>query len=270
MVRWLLLFLLFAGTQGISREIAVSVYPLAAIAGQLVPQDVPVIHVVPSGADPHHFEPTPSQVRALQHVDIFFGVDDHFDGWIERFLPESCLRVYLKTNEDRDEHIWLSISGGRRIANRMARTLEQQFPEQAGQVEENHARFLESMRKAGDSIHQILTPYAGSGFIQYHPAWDTFAKENGLVITGTLSNGHGRTVSAKQLMQILNQARQTGTRTVVIGLHVQAPVVRTAVRELNGKLVRLDAIGDPAKPDRDSYPELLIMNARLLAEGFHE
>ncbi len=270
MRRLILFLILLTSIQGFSSDIAVSVYPLAAIARELAPEGVSVTYVVPIGADPHHFEPTPSQVRSLQHTKLFFGIDDHFDGWIERFLPESCVRVYLKSPEDRDEHIWLSISGGRRIADNMARSLEKHFPDQADSITEKHAQFMEHMATAQQTIHQILAPYAGTGIIQFHAAWDRFAEENDLLVNGTLSAGHGRPVSAKQLVQILNHARETGTRAVVIGLHVQAPVVRTVVRELNGQLVRLDAIGDPAKPERDGYPELLILNARLLAEGFHE
>lgn len=270
MRHWLLILILFGTTHVFSATVAVSVYPLAAIAGQLVPEGVSVNHVVPIGADPHHFEPTPSQVRSLQDVEIFFGVDDHFDGWIERFLPASCVRVYLKGPADRDEHIWLSVAGGRRLADRMSRTLSEQYPDQALQISENNARFQRSMLEAASLIQQVLAPFKGYRFIQYHPAWDTFALENGLTITGSLSRGHGRPVSPKQLTAILKRARENGTRTVVIGLHVQAPVVQTVVRELEAELVRLDAIGDPERSDRDGYPELLVLNARLLAEGFHE
>lgn len=265
---WLLILLLSLSLQAAPVQICVSVYPLADIAGQLVPKGVTVFHIVPPHADPHHFEPTVSIVRSLQQVDLFLGVDPHFDGWIQKFLPESADIVFLKEKSDPDEHIWLSITGGRNTAKRIHQALIAMFPGQSDQLKDRLARFMDRMDAAERDIHHLMKPYRGKAFIQYHPAWDRFAVEMGLTVAGTLSGGHGHDVSPRKLASIITRARSDGTRVVVIGLHKQSRIVDTLVKEIDGRKVMLDAIGSPGEADRNTYPELLLFNADKLAEAF--
>jgi len=249
-------------------QVCVSVYPLSVIARQLVPQGVSVLYVVPPGADPHHFEPTPSTVRSIQNASLFLGVDDHFDGWIRRFLPKNCPTHYLKTETDPDEHVWLGFQAGRDTASRMHAVLRTTFPDRQTELDANLAAFLKRMDDGERQARTVLEPYAGQRFVQYHPAWDRFAEEMGLTITGTLSGGHGHEISPRTLANLIRTSRETGTRVVAIGLRKQSRTVETFVREINGVRVNLDAIGDPDDPSRDEFPELLIYNATQLAKGF--
>ena len=261
-----LIVLLIAVVPAMASNICVSVYPLATIARQLVPSDFTVFHVVPPHADPHHFEPTPSVVRQIQQSDLFIGVDDHFDGWVAKFLPDGCETVYLRTHDDPDEHIWLGIQAARDTASRIHRKLASLYPDRKDEMDQQLAQFLAVMDETAQSIAE-MNACRGTRIIQYHPAWDRFAAEMGITVAATLSTGHGHEVSARKLAGIITDAKKTGTTIVVLGLHKQSRIVNTLVSEINGTMVQLDTIGDPDDPQRDGFPELLLYNAQKLTEG---
>lgn len=263
--RFLLAFLI-ATLPAAASNICVSVYPLGEITRQLVPADFTVFHVVPPHADPHHFEPTPSVVRQIQQSDLFIGVDDHFDGWVARFLPDGCETVYLKTHADPDEHIWLGIQAARDTASRIHRKLAILYPDRKDEMAKQLTQFLAAMDQTARSISE-MDACRGTRIIQYHPAWNRFAAEMGITVAATLSTGHGHEISARKLAGIIADAKETGTRIVVLGLHKQSRIVNTLISEINGTLVHLDAIGDPNDPQRDGFPELLLYNAQKLNEA---
>ncbi len=251
-------------------SIAVSVFPVASIVAQIAGSAGQVETVIPPFANPHHFSPTPATAIQLQNASVFFGITPEFDGWIQKFLPEKTKVVFLKDPDQPNEHIWLYPEGGNRIARKVAKVLSAMFPGQAKRFQQNLTNFLKSMAETDKTIAKLLAPVRGSVFIQYHPAWDKFAATYGLNVLATISNGHGKELSARGLIHLIQKARSGHVRVVVMGLHKQSRTTTTLVREIHGRELRLDALGNPKDLSRNSYQKLLLFNARKLAEALHE
>ncbi len=250
--------------------IAVSVYPVANIVKQVAGPAAAVETVIPPFANPHHFSPTPSTAVKLQSAALFFGVTPEFDGWIRKFLPEETKVVFLKGKNQPNEHIWLYPEGGKRIAKAVAEILSKTYPEKAALFQQNLKRFLNSMDETGRKLARVLAPVRGAAFIQYHPAWNSFAAAYGLKILATISNGHGKEVSPRELMNLIQKARAAHVKVVVMGLHKSSRTAQTLIREIHGRELRLDALGNPEDPGRNCYQKLLFYNAQKLAEALHD
>ncbi|OVE78695.1 hypothetical protein BVY01_04680, partial [bacterium I07] len=101
--------------------------------------------------------------------------------------------------------------------------------------------------------------------IQWHPAWDYFAHDYGLNISGTVGQGHGDMPSIKHFQDLIRKGREQNVRGIVIGLHIQSSSADALSRELGVPLLHLDAIGTPENPAMDTYIEMMKHNAQYLA-----
>ena len=251
-------------------RVATSIFPISDIIRQIADGNEQVQTVIPPFADPHDFEPKPSEIVRLNSARIFFGVNRHFDGWIVKFLPPHCKVIFLSEPGQTNEHIWLDTKGGERIARKIASTLKQLDPEHSAEYEKRFLTFQQSLANVHQQAAQLFQNLKTRTFIQYHPAWNTFASEFSLSIQATIVSGHGKEPSPRQLLELIRDARRRHVHVVVIGLHVENKTAITLAHEINGKLVRLDTLGNPDNPSRNTYQKILIFNAHKLAEALNE
>ncbi len=67
-------------------SIYTSFYPLYDFASKIAGDRADVINLIPPGAEPHDFEPTPKDLVKLSEVDIFVYNGSGFETWIEDVL----------------------------------------------------------------------------------------------------------------------------------------------------------------------------------------
>jgi zinc transport system substrate-binding protein len=267
-------------------RIATSIYPLKDFTYQIAGEHAEVFHLIPAGANPHYFEPPPSIIRQLRNVDLFVGVHPEFDGWIEDLLPSQTPRLYLHPDIDGTDHpeypeqdghdpsfnphFWLSVPTVREVLSKIALTLCEMDTLHCEVYSQNLQKYQSRLDSLDREIRNQLLPFQNQAFIQWHPAWDGFASDYGLRIAGTLEYGHGDALPVRSFHQIIRRAKSEDVRLVVIDLNVKSDAVQALVHELDGRLLRLDAIGGPEKTDGNTYMKLMSNNARLLAQAFRE
>ena len=104
-----------AGSGTESATVFVSIPPLRGLVSDLLPADAAEVkEIVPAGASPEQFEPSPADVRALSGARLLFAVGENFESaWLGRVqaqMPE--LRVVhlgdglatLRFGEEGEEH----------------------------------------------------------------------------------------------------------------------------------------------------------------------
>jgi zinc transport system substrate-binding protein len=265
-------------------RVAVSVFAIRDIVHRIHPESE-IVTAIPPGANPHTFEPTPSLVRELQTVDCFLGVHPDFDGWIGRLLPKpaqthwfidspekSCLEVMNHPQGVMNHpqgvmnpHIWLSIQGARDIARKTAKAFMDLDPGRRSQIEENLAAFEIEMDSLRSEFQTLFDGLMDRRFIQWHPAWNDFAKEFDLDITGVIERGEGREPSIREIQTLIHDANETHTRVIVMEYNRTSRAADALRDAIHGRFVSLDGIGDPRSPERSDYPNLMRFNARSLA-----
>lgn len=263
-------------------RIVTSIYPLRDIVRHIAGTETEVFHLIPAGANPHDYDPPPSIVRQLQNVNLFVGVHPDFDGWIEDLLPSQTSSLYLHLESgmpgqirsdhvrDFNPHFWLSVRTVREVIHGLADALCSMDSAHCQSCFDHLRDYQSRLDSLDQEITDQLHPFQGRALIQWHPAWDGFASDYQLKIAGTLEYGHGDTLPLQSFHETIQIARRAGVRLVIIGLNVESDAVKTFVRELDGRLLRLDTIGGPDKPDRNTYIRLMSNNARLLAQALGE
>jgi zinc transport system substrate-binding protein len=111
-----LLFIFSLSISGASEKIkvAASFYPLAHFAEHVGGEHADVMNIMPPGAEPHEFEPTPKDIRKIYESDIFLFHGAGLDPWAERvrndlkrkgtYVLEMAEHI---SSVQSDPHIWL-------------------------------------------------------------------------------------------------------------------------------------------------------------------
>ena len=75
------LLLLLVACSGVTNEpmVAGTLYPAAYLAEGIIGDKANVVSVVPVGAEPHSYEPTPSQIVAISNADLYIAIGLEFD-----------------------------------------------------------------------------------------------------------------------------------------------------------------------------------------------
>jgi len=262
--------------------VATSIFPLYDIIQNIAEERADIFFIIPIGANPHTYEPVPSVVERLQDIDMFIGSHRDLDNWIEEYLSEQTSMKYLNDHEgenpeehdrrhrETNPHIWLTVKGAKKLAERIAEYVSDFVPEHALYYKKNLDEYLQRLDDLDRDIFSLFENVKNKKFIQWHPAWDYFAKDYGLEIVGTIAYGHGDKPSVKEFKALVEKARKENVKVIVIGLNLESRAATALRREIDGTLVRLDSIGDPEDKEKNSYIQLMMYNAKKLAEALNQ
>jgi len=252
-------------------QIAVSIYPLFDIVRNITGDKADVYFIIPPGANPHIFEPAPRDIERLLKADIFFGISEDFDLWIVKMTLSDTPIYYLSETDNNlyqdNPHIWLSVRGAIKLSEKIFNILSVIDPENLEYYLENYSKYKEELRKLDEEFEEIFTSIENRRFIQWHPAWDYFAEDYDLEIIGTIKSGHADEPSIKEIQQLIERAEENDVKVVVIGLDEHSPTAEVFSSEIEGILLKLDAIGNPQIEERSTYIKMMRFNAENLS-GF--
>ncbi|MGC7847212.1 metal ABC transporter substrate-binding protein [Desulforudis sp. 1088] len=82
-----------AGTEKDKIIVAASIFPLADITKQIAGDRADVITVLPPGASPHTFEPTPDQVKRLSNASLLIQIGANLDDWAAKAVTSAAPSV---------------------------------------------------------------------------------------------------------------------------------------------------------------------------------
>ncbi len=275
--------------------VAASIHPLALLVAEVGGDAVAVQTLLPPGASPHGFEPTPSQVRALASARLLVTVGAGLDGWADRMyeavggkarvaiaahgplMPAGPGHHHHDGDEDGDEehdhaagdpHVWLDPVWVRDHAvPALEKALADAAPEHAAAFHANAAAFAERLTALDTHLAAELAPVKGKAFVAFHGSWTYFAARYGLKQVAVVEPLPGREPTARWMAEVIGEARESGARVVLIEPQFAPGPAKTIAAQFDGRVVTVDPVGDPRTPQGMTYEALMRFNARAFREG---
>jgi len=181
-------------------------------------------------------------------------------------MPAKTARYHLRDlMTDHNPHVWLSVKKAKMIASAARDRLAVLDPEGKAAYDANLASYEKKLDELDGRIGNMYREIKGRQFIQWHPSWNYFASDYGIVVAGTIESGHGDSPSLGHFKDLIERARRGGVKAVVVDLNVQSGAAESLAREIGGRMVRLDGIGDPGNAGKATYIELMESNAKVFA-----
>jgi len=243
-----------SGAQGVY----VSIPPQAFLVEWLVGDLVDVGILLPPGASPATYEPTPKQIAALDRSQLYLQIGAPFEGpvlaKVAELMPDLRI-VDCRTGVELepiggdghdhgfgllDPHIWLDPRRMKIIADTTAKALQTLLPNEAPSIEERLAALLKAIDDTDARVGDALAPFAGRTLLVFHPAYGYFTRRYGLIQRAVEVDG--KAPSARRLATVVDEIRQQP----VPALFVQPQFSRSAAERvaiaLDCELVELDPL----------------------------
>ncbi len=271
-------------------SVVVSIHPLFDLVRDVAGEHADVVRVLPAGASPHTFDPTPRDVGRIVAADlvVFNGA---LDLWLRELVEASGSRAPLveviadervqavlrDTFPDLvavdaggavvgfNPHVWLDPLVMREAATLVAEALAAVAPDQADAFAANAARLREELLALDAELRETLAPVRGAAFVPFHDAWPYFAARYGLDLIVEIEPFPGREPSPAYLRYALDKIRDSGASAVFSEVQLNRRPAEVVADEAGVALFELDPLGGLG--GRDRYAELLRANAAVILEA---
>jgi zinc transport system substrate-binding protein len=247
------------------------------MARQVGGDEVNVLTLLPPGANPHTFEPSPKMIKELEGVRLMLVVGHGLDEWIET-LGQNLPGIRIQTVDEGiallgsgagDPHYWLSIENAKTIASNIAGALSELDPAGREKYLENLKLYSARLDEADREIKRTLSGLVNRKLVLCHAGWNYFAEAYGLEIAGTVETPEGGEPTPKHLARLGDAIQAHGAKALFCEPAAAKHIAESVAGDFNLRVYELDPIG--GADGRTSYIDLMKHNARVIAEGLrHE
>lgn len=204
--------------------------------------------LVPTGADPHTYEPSPRVLKGIEKARLYLAIGSGIEfevHWVPRIraLNPDLEIVYCFEGVEvvpGDPHVWLSLRNAEVAITRMAEVLKRTFPQWRDDIEANAEAYRKELRELDRRISRKLEPYRGKAFLSFHPAWTYFARDYGL--RQLVVEREGKEPGARTLTEVIEEAKREGIRVIFVPPRFNRRLVEGVAGELGAQIRVLDPL----------------------------
>jgi len=248
--------------------ITVSILPQKYFVERIGGDYVDVNVMVPPGASPATYEPTPVQLSALSKSELYFAIGVPFENaWLDRIAAANPAMPVVKTQDciDRvpmtgeeggvDPHIWLSPRLVKTQADTIYEALARIDCAHELEYKTNLESFLSDIDKLDTDIRDTLANVQSRTFMVFHPSWGYFARDYDLEMIAIEIGG--QEPSAAELAHLIELAQSKNIKVVFAQPEFSIRAAETIANQIGGQVVLID----PLAPD-------WLDNMRQVAQAF--
>ena len=258
--------------------VVVTILPQAEFVENVGGEKVRVTVMVPPGASPHTYEPTPSQMTALAKAEMYAKVGSGVEFelvWMDKLLATNpdmlvvdCSRgIELQEmvaedehehSEREDPHIWMSPANAQIMVRNICAGLIGVDPENKGYYEQNRDAYLQQLAEIDREIRDGLAGVENRRLMVYHPAFGYFTREYDLIMIPI--EKEGKEPTAAGLAHLIEQAKAHDIRVIFAEPQFDPKSAEVIAEAIGGRVVLIDTLA------KDYIGNLrLIMNEMLSA-----
>jgi zinc transport system substrate-binding protein len=236
-------------------KVVATISPLADFARQVGGEKVEVTLLLPSGASPHTFEPTPKIVRKIAEASIFLKIGSGLEFWADRMIHSASTNIYIVDSsagvdlitdiahhdkhehhgpEDRahaDPHIWLDPVICIQIISKIETALSTIDPPNALYYKRNAAAYQKKLRQLDKEIAERTKLFRTREYVTFHSAWNYFSRRYGLKVAAVIEESPGKEPAPRQVKKIIEILKRQNTRVVFAEPQFSPKIAETIARK---------------------------------------
>lgn len=249
-----------------AKSISVSIEPISYLVGRITGDDFEINVLVPSGASPELYEPTPAQMRQVANSLLFFntGLID-FEQNLSRAIENNMKDVAVVSlsqgirligaehsaeashngnvgslhHHGTDPHIWTTPANLKIMAGKIFNEIDRLYPDSL-KYRKNYERLSLALDSLDVRLAKIFENGKNRSFIIYHPALSYLARDYDL--NQISIENEGKEPSARHIKELVDRAKRDGIDKVLYQKQFSAGVVRTLAQELGAEVVAVDPL----------------------------
>lgn len=259
-----------------AESIFVSVLPLKYFTEQIVGDRFPVEVMVPPGASPATYAPTPKQMERLSNASLFLSAG-HLgfeNAWLGKFrqaypaleVVNTSIGIELIEAEEEhhgdhshqgvDPHTWVSPKQAYFIAINIFEAIVTIDPGNRDRYKKNLEKLLKDIVDIDEKTEEKLKLAKGNKFLIFHPSLGYIARDYGLEQMSI--EYEGKSPSPRHMQQIIDDARSQQIKIVLIQKEFEMDNAKSIANEIGADVVQVN-------PLDYNWPEQVLYIADILS-----
>ena len=242
-----------------------------------------VHEIISAGADPHDYEPRPSDAVSLTEAAVVFKSGGDLDGWLDDLLDNAggdaevvSLLDHVETIKGEgeiDPHWWQDPRNAMLAAAGARDALTEADPEGRETYRRNAAAYTKELERLDSEIADCMekVPTGQRKLVTTHDALGYFARRYGVEVVGALipSLSTQAQPSVRDINALVDQIRDEGVQAIfpetAINDELEQAVSREAGAEV-GKALWADSLGREGSSG-DTLLKAMAFNTQAMVDG---
>jgi ABC-type Zn uptake system ZnuABC Zn-binding protein ZnuA len=231
-------------------------------------------------ADPHDYEPKPSDVRSITDADIVLKSGGELDHWLDDVIENAGgdadtvnLIDFVKTIGDEDPHWWHDPHNTVLAVREIERALVAADPDGRGAYTRNAEGYEARLRELDSEITACIrmVPLPRRKLVTTHDALGYFASRYGIEVVGAVipSLSTQAQASAHDVQELVDRIRDEGVEAIfperTLSPRLEGAIAREAGVQV-GDPLWADALG-PRGSNGETYLEAMASNTESMVTG---
>lgn len=259
---------------------------LADMIGRVGGTRVQVANIIPVGAGPEDYQPSPDDARALAEADIVFYNGHGLEEWLDDLLKNAArpnrpqiavsdglpaLGVGDAEFQAGNPHFWLSAAYGAKYAEKIRDGLIGVDPDGKASYTANADAYINELLALNSELKQqaATLPAEARKIVTNHDALPYFAQEYGFTIVGNLLGSAESEPAAGELAALVQQIRAEHVKAVFSESQFSPKLTQTIAGEAGVKVVAnlyTDTLGDSGS-GVTSYADMLRYDMKTIVDA---
>jgi ABC-type Zn uptake system ZnuABC Zn-binding protein ZnuA len=259
---------------------------ITALAKEVGGSNIELRGIIPAGADAHEFEPSASDLAAIENGNIILRNGLGLDDWLNDSLKAGkkartvvvTKGIKVRTSDEDgqkvdDPHVWHDPDNVKIMVRDIADALATADPTHKADFESGSATYQRKLDETKAQIQAIINqiPADKRKLVTNHDALGYFANAFGLKIVGAVipSVTTEAEPSASDTAALLNTIKKEKVKAIFAESSVNPRLARTLASDAGVKIVDDlygDSLGQPGS-GAETVDGMLLVNARKIADG---
>lgn len=264
-----------------------SIYPMYDFASKIGGDKINLSTMVPSGTEPHDWEPTAMNITHLEEADVFIYNGAGMEHWVEDVLAslqnEKIIVVEASNNVDfikghshsekhqedttHDPHVWLYPLNAKIQMENIKNAFVEADPSNAGYYEANYKKYAAECDALDQEFKDTLAPLVNKDIIVSHEAYGYLSEAYDLHQIGIEGLSADSDPDPARMAEIIDLAKEKNIETIFFEETVSSKVAETIAKEVGAKtavLSPIEGLSNEQESAGDDYFSVMRQNLDAL------
>lgn len=242
--------------------IVTTIYPLYDFTKQIVGDRADVVLLVPPGAEPHDWEPAPTDILTIKKATVFIYNGADMEGWVDK-LDSSVLanKKVVKasdfvnvmtaqfteegepsTDGSVDPHIWLDPVNAQAIVRGIANALAAADSDNAEFYTNNSNDYIAQLEELNQEYSQTLSQASSKQFVTSHAAFGYMAQRYGLQQIAIMGLSPDAEPTPARMAEIIQHVKDNHIKYIFFETLISPKLSEVIANESNAQTLVLNPI----------------------------
>ncbi|MDY6931175.1 MAG: zinc ABC transporter substrate-binding protein [Halobacteriota archaeon] len=229
-------------------DVIVSILPLSEFVEKVGGERVNVEVMIPPGATPHTYEPTPSQFVGVSEAELFVKVGSGVEFelvWMDKIIEQNTDMIVVDSSKGveligTDPHIWLSPKNAKIMVENICEGLVTADPANSTYYNSNKDSYLNELTELDNNLNEAFLGIEEKKFIVFHSSWAYFARDYGMEEVPI--EEEGKEPSIEHITEVIEIAEKNDIKVIFSEPQFDPKTAETIAEEIGGVVIPIDPL----------------------------